>query len=159
MNSTYVQLKKKLEYLKLNQMDLHLDEVIDLITSSPLSFTEGLCKLTNYEIDFKEANMIRSMVKVGVFPHQKSLFDIDSQNRGVEIYNNSKLRTPNSYFILNNCGRPSGFGIEPINDFIYCLQNDLPFIADGNDGLQAELIAEAVHESLEKGVAVKLKRD
>ena len=57
MNSTYVQLKKNLEYLKLNQMDLHLDEVIDLITSSPLSFTEGLCKLTNYEIDFKEANM------------------------------------------------------------------------------------------------------
>ena len=49
MNSTYVQLKKNLEYLKLNQMDLHLDEVIDLITSSPLSFTEGLCKLTNYE--------------------------------------------------------------------------------------------------------------
>ncbi|WP_270614642.1 IS21-like element helper ATPase IstB [Blautia massiliensis (ex Durand et al. 2017)] len=69
MNSTYVQLKKNLEYLKLNQMDLHLDEVIDLITSSPLSFTEGLCKLTNYEIDFKEANMIRSMVKVGAFPH------------------------------------------------------------------------------------------
>ena len=90
---------------------------------------------------------------------ENAMFRIDSQNRGVEIYNNSKLRTPNSYFILNNCGRPSGFGIEPINDFIYCLQNDLPFIADGNDGLQAELIAEAVHESLEKGVAVKLKRD
>ena len=53
MNSTYVQLKKNLKYLKLNQMDLHLDEVIDLITSSPLSFTEGLCKLTNYEIDFE----------------------------------------------------------------------------------------------------------
>lgn len=43
--------------------------------------------------------------------------------------------------------------------FIYCLQNDIPFVADGNDGLQAELIAEAVHESLEKGVAVKIKRD
>ena len=77
MNSTYVQLKKNLEYLKLNQMDLHLDEVIDLITSSPLSFTEGLCKLTNYEIDFKEANMIRSMVKVGAFPHQKGIRDFD----------------------------------------------------------------------------------
>ena len=59
MNSTYVQLKKNLEYLKLNQMDLHLDEVIDLITSSPLSFTEGLCKLTNYEIDFKELSLIK----------------------------------------------------------------------------------------------------
>lgn len=77
MNSTYVQLKKNLEYLKLNQMNLHLDEVIDLITSSPLSFTEGLCKLTNYEIDFKEANMIRSMVKVGAFPHQKGIRDFD----------------------------------------------------------------------------------
>ena len=90
---------------------------------------------------------------------ENAMFRIDSQNRGVELYNNSKLRTPNSYFILNNCGRPSGFGIEPINDFIYCLQNDIPFVADGNDGLQAELIAEAVHESLEKGVAVKIKRD
>ena len=38
-------------------------------------------------------------------------------------------------------------------------QLTISFIADGNDGLQAELIAEAVHESLEKGVAVKLKRD
>jgi predicted dehydrogenase len=69
---------------------------------------------------------------------ENAMFRIDSQNRGVELYNNSKLRTPNSYFILNNCGRPSGFGIEPINDFIYCLQNDIPFVADGNDGLQAE---------------------
>lgn len=83
MNSTYVQLKKNLEYLKLNQMDLHLDEVIDLITSSPLSFTEGLCKLTNYEIDFKEANMIRSMVKVGAFPHQKGISDFDFTAIGV----------------------------------------------------------------------------
>ena len=90
---------------------------------------------------------------------ENAMFRIDSQNRGVELYNNSKLRTPNSYFILNNCGRPSVFGIEPINDFIYCLQNDISFVADGNDGLQAELIAEAVHESLEKGVAVKIKRD
>ena len=71
------------------------------------------------------------------------------------MFNQEKQRTPNSYFILNNNGRPSGFGIEPINDFIYCLQNDLPFIADGNDGLQAELIAEAVHESLETGKKVK----
>ena len=87
------------------------------------------------------------------------MFRIDSQNRGVEMFNQQKQRTPNSYFILNNNGRPSGFGIEPINDFIYCLQNDLPFIADGNDGLQAELIAEAVHESLETGKKVKIPRD
>ena len=90
---------------------------------------------------------------------ENAMFRIDSQNRGVEMFNHEKQRTPNSYFILNNCGRPSGFGIEPINDFIYCLQKDIPFIADGNDGLQAELVAEAVHESLETEKKVQIKRD
>lgn len=77
MNSTYVQLKNNLEYLKLKQMQLHLDEVIDFVTSNNLSFTEGLVRLTTHEIDFKEANMIRSMVKVGAFPHQKGIKDFE----------------------------------------------------------------------------------
>lgn len=77
MNSTYVQLTKNLDYLKLSQMKLHLDEVLDFITSNNLSFTEGLARLTGYEIDFKETNMIRSMVKVGAFPHYKEVKDFD----------------------------------------------------------------------------------
>lgn len=77
MNSTYVQLKNNFEYLKLKQMQLHLDEVIDFVTSNNLSFAEGLVKLTAHEIDFKEENMIRSMVKVGAFPHQKGIEDFD----------------------------------------------------------------------------------
>ena len=77
MNSTYIQLKQNLEYLKMKQMLLHLDEVLDFITANNLSFTEGLVKLTSHEIDFKEANMIRSMVKVGAFPHHKELNDFD----------------------------------------------------------------------------------
>lgn len=77
MNSTYVQLIKNLDYLKLQQMNLHLNEVVDFITANNLSFVEGLTKLTSYEIDFKEANMIRSMVKVGAFPHFKELKDFD----------------------------------------------------------------------------------
>lgn len=77
MNSTYVQLTKNLDYLKLSQMKLHLDEVLDFITSNNLSFTEGLVRLSTYEIDFKETNMIRSMVKVGAFPHHKELKDFD----------------------------------------------------------------------------------
>jgi DNA replication protein DnaC len=58
-------------------METHLDEVLDFITKNNLSFSEGLIKLTAYEIDFKEANMIRSMVKVGAFPHQKGLNEFD----------------------------------------------------------------------------------
>lgn len=77
MNSAYIQLTKNLDYLKLKQMNLHLDEIIDFITVNNLSFVDGLTKLTSYEIDFKETNMIRSMVKVGAFPHQKELKDFD----------------------------------------------------------------------------------
>ncbi len=77
MTSTYTQLVKNLEYLKMKQMIVHLDEVVDFITRNNLSFVEGLIKLTSHEIDYKEANMIRSMVKVGAFPHHKELREFD----------------------------------------------------------------------------------
>jgi len=77
MNSAYMQLTKNLDYLKLKQMNLHLNEVIDFVTKNNLSFVEGLVKLTSHEIDFKEKNMIRSMIKVGAFPHFKELKDFD----------------------------------------------------------------------------------
>ena len=53
MNSTYVQLKKNLDYLKLKQMVTHLDDVLDFVNTNNLSFTEGLVKLTAHEIDFR----------------------------------------------------------------------------------------------------------
>ncbi|MCR3761955.1 IS21-like element helper ATPase IstB, partial [Clostridium felsineum] len=52
-------------------------KVIDFTTKNNLSFTEALIKLTSYEIDYKEANMIKSMVKVGAFPHHKEINDFD----------------------------------------------------------------------------------
>ncbi|KGM97501.1 transposase, partial [Clostridium botulinum D str. CCUG 7971] len=77
MNSAYTQLIKNLEYLKFKQMINHLDKVIDFSTKNNLSFVDTLIKLTAYEIDFKEANMIKSMVKAGDFPHKKEVKDFD----------------------------------------------------------------------------------
>lgn len=77
MNTNYIQLTKNLEYLKMKQMLIHLDEVIDFINKNDVSFVEGMIKLTNHEIDFKELNMIKSMVKTGAFPHLKELKDFD----------------------------------------------------------------------------------
>lgn len=77
MTSTYTQLTKNLDYLKLTQMITHLDDTIDFINTNNLSFVEGLAKLTTHEIDFKEASMIRAMVKVGAFPHRKEVKDFD----------------------------------------------------------------------------------
>ena len=34
-------------------MKIHLDEIRDFVTTNGLSFTEGLLKLSNYEVDFK----------------------------------------------------------------------------------------------------------
>lgn len=72
-----MQLTHNLEYLKMKQMLVHLDEVIDFINKNDLSFVEGLLKLTTHEIDFKELNMVKSMVKTGAFPHLKELKDFD----------------------------------------------------------------------------------
>lgn len=88
-----------------------------------------------------------------------SLLRVDSQNRGVEIFGDSGYRTPNYCFMQMFEGRPVGFGYDPINDFVRCLQYDLPFIADAKDGLEAEKIAEAVHRSVELTSAVKIERE
>ncbi|MDC3418737.1 IS21-like element helper ATPase IstB [Aquibacillus salsiterrae] len=77
MNSSYSKLQKNLEYLKLKQMLAHLNETIDFMTNNQLSFTDALVKLTDYEIDMKEINMMRSMVKMGAFPHFKEVKDFD----------------------------------------------------------------------------------
>ena len=76
-NTTYVQLCTNMEQLKLTQMLLHLDEITDFVTTNNLSFTEGLLKLSNYEVDFKEKNASRSMIKAAAFPFVKELKDYD----------------------------------------------------------------------------------
>ena len=52
-DSLYNQLTANLDMLKLTQMKLHLDEIRDFVTANGLSFTEGLLKLSSYEVDFK----------------------------------------------------------------------------------------------------------
>ena len=76
-NSTYSQLLANLDLLKLAQMKLHLDEGRDFVAANGLSFTEGLLRLSNYEVDLKEQNASRSMVKSAAFPFVKELEDFD----------------------------------------------------------------------------------
>lgn len=77
MNSSYLKLIENLKYLKLNQMITHLDETVDFMNKNNLSFIDALIKLTDYDIDMKEINMIKSMVKVAAFPHLKEIKDFD----------------------------------------------------------------------------------
>ncbi|KOY83403.1 IS21-like element helper ATPase IstB [Lysinibacillus macroides] len=75
--TNYQQLQQNLAYLKLKQMGLHLNEVIDFSIKNQLSFTDTLIKLTNYEIDVREQNMIHAMVRVAAFPHLKEMKDFE----------------------------------------------------------------------------------
>lgn len=75
--TNYQQLVKSLDYLKLKQMVAYLDEVIDFSINNQMSFIDTLIKLTSYEIDLREQNMIHAMVKVGAFPNLKEIKDFE----------------------------------------------------------------------------------
>lgn len=89
---------------------------------------------------------------------ENEMIRVDSQKRGVEFFNDQKLSTPNICFIQQYEGRVLGFGIDPMNDFVDCLINEKPFLANLEDGLEAELIAEAVHKSADTRQVVKIER-
>ena len=76
-NSIYQQVSKNLETLRLGQMALHLQEVADRVSSENLSFSEGLLKLSNYEVDFKENSSSNNTIKAAAFPFVKTLNDFD----------------------------------------------------------------------------------
>jgi len=75
--TNYKQLLSNLEYLKLKQMALHLDEVIDFSIANQTTFIDTLVKLTSYEVDLREKNMVHAMVKVGAFPNLKEVKDFE----------------------------------------------------------------------------------
>ena len=77
MSSTYNQLCQNLEQLKLLQMKEHLEEVSNFVSKNKLSFSDGLLRLSNYEIDYKTESASKSMVKAAAFPFVKEIKDYD----------------------------------------------------------------------------------
>lgn len=77
MSSTYQQLSMSLEKLKLIQMKEHLEEVSNFVSQNKLSFSDGLLKLCNYEIDHKSETAAKSMIKAAAFPFVKTIEDYD----------------------------------------------------------------------------------
>ncbi|MBQ5474755.1 MAG: IS21-like element helper ATPase IstB, partial [Lachnospiraceae bacterium] len=77
MSTTYQQLNASLEILKLFQMKEHLEEISNFVSQNKISFSEGLLKLCNYEIDHKTEVAARSMIKAAAFPFVKTIDDYD----------------------------------------------------------------------------------
>lgn len=74
--SNYNRLKANLDYLKLKQIDLHLDEILDS-KYSHLSIVDALLKLTDYEVDVKRQNSITAMVRIAKIPAGKTVDNFD----------------------------------------------------------------------------------
>lgn len=72
--SNYLRLKENLEYLKLKQFTLHLDE---FLADRNTSLVEALLKLTDYEVDTKRINAANQMVKTAAFPALKDISSFD----------------------------------------------------------------------------------
>lgn len=77
MSTTYQQLNTSLDTLKLFQMKEHLEEVSNFVSQNKLSFSDGLLKLCNYEIDHKTEVASKSMIKAAAFPFVKTIEDYD----------------------------------------------------------------------------------
>lgn len=80
MNSattSYQQLQQNLAELKLEQMSLHLNEVVDFSVRNQVTLIDALLKLTDHELHTREYNRIQATIKAGAFPHLKELKDFD----------------------------------------------------------------------------------
>lgn len=58
-------------------MKEHLEEVSNFVSQNKLSFSDGLLKLCNYEIDYKTEVASKSMIKAAAFPFVKTIEDYD----------------------------------------------------------------------------------
>ncbi|MGF1735097.1 Gfo/Idh/MocA family protein [Photobacterium satsumensis] len=100
---------------------------------------------------FPKANDGRSFIIT-----ENKYFRADAQERGYEIFGEEKASTPNYNFINYRNGLASGYGIQPIHDFVDSIVNGTPYLATGMDGLKSTEICDAVHRSLETGEVVRL---
>lgn len=73
----YNHLKNNLDVLKLNQMNMHLDEYMNEIQRGEKSFLDALYELTELEIEDKNRRAMNACVKVANFPFIKTMDDFD----------------------------------------------------------------------------------
>lgn len=76
--------------------------------------------------------------------------------RGVKTFTDKKQTIPNYIFMNFTEDKASGFGLEPMQEFVHDIVYGCEFRTSAFDGLQATHICEAVHKSVETGDVVYL---
>ena len=73
----YTKLLNNLEELKLNKLKDYLPNYIDTINKQQLTFVDGLLKLTDKEIEFRNERASKIQIAVSAFPGEKTLEEFD----------------------------------------------------------------------------------
>lgn len=73
----YQRLKSNLSSLKLNGLEINLEEYLKKIEKKELSVVGALCQLTDIEMELKKERAVQGCVKVANFPFFKTLSDFD----------------------------------------------------------------------------------
>lgn len=76
--------------------------------------------------------------------------------RGVKSFTDKKQSIPNYIFMNFDNNKASGFGLEPMQEFVDDIIHEREFRTTAYDGLQASRIAQAVHDSLISEQIVRL---
>lgn len=84
---------------------------------------------------------------------EKQYFKNESY-RGVKSFSDKKQGIPNYLFMNFAEDKASGFGLEPMQEFVANIVQQKEFRTTAFDGLQATKIAFAVHESAETGKVI-----
>ena len=71
------QLTDILTKLKLSQFNLFINEVVDKIVTSKISVSEGLLELAEKELEFRESNTVKSVLKTAGLPHALTIDSFD----------------------------------------------------------------------------------
>ena len=86
---------------------------------------------------------------------EKQYFKNESY-RGLKTYDQNKESLPNYIFMNFEKKEVSGFGLEPMIDFIYTVEYGKNYRSLLEDGIKATQVAEAIHKSIESGEVINL---
>lgn len=86
---------------------------------------------------------------------EKQYFKNESY-RGLKTYDQNKESLPNYIFMNFEEKEVSGFGLEPMIDFVYTVEYGKNYRALLEDGIKATQVAEAIHKSVESGEVINL---
>ncbi|WP_195854442.1 Gfo/Idh/MocA family protein [Aerococcus tenax] len=77
--------------------------------------------------------------------------------RGIKTYNREKIGIPNYIFMDFSTDKPTGFGLQPMKDFVHTVSDNSKIRVNLKDGVMATAVCEAIHDSCRQNQVINMK--